>query len=372
MNMRFLESERFDRLALGMMTLVVMAALGALTPTAFRMLRPTPAPPPPRPVEPPPAAVLLPDELSRDLKGVFIIVSDNDAGVVFGTAFQVDAQGNLMTTAHLVQGTRGLRLIDGTGGSHRARLVGVDPASDLAEVRSDLGGLPLVFADTTALTAGDPIAVLASAKNGLVPPSTPGIVTNLHADAVWQGMNFSDLLGLHADLRPGLEGSPVVGPGGTVLGIVGLRGNLGSLDGYAIRSEDARMALKAWTGRPEIPFPLAPLPENLILKGTNAGPTVGTSASVQNVQPNRVSRARDSVITIQGGGFTAGPPFRVRFLPTSSSIGVFEGTRITLASPAAITVTIPAGQMVQDYRVEVVNGDGTVIDSTVTVSVVSQ
>jgi len=369
MNMRFLESERFDRLALGMMTVVVMAALGALTPTALRILRPPPALPPPRLVEPPPAAVLLPDELSRDLKGVFIIVSDNVAGVVFGTAFQVDAQGNLLTTAHLVQGTRGLRLIDGTGGSHSARLVGVDPASDLAEVRSDLGGLPLAFADTTTLTGGDPIAVLASPKNGLVPPSTPGIVTDLHADAIWQGTSFTDLLALRADLRPGLEGSPVVGPGGTVLGIVGLRGNVETLDGYAIRSEDARMALKAWAGRPEIPFPLAPLPENLVLKGTDSGRTTGTSTSIQSVQPNRVSRAHDSVVTIQGSGFTAGSPFRVRFLPMASSSGAFDGVRITLANPATISVTILAGQTVQDYRVQVVNGDGTVIDSTVTFSV---
>lgn len=253
-----------------MMTMVVMAALGTLAPTALRILYPAPSPPPPPPVDPPPAAVVLPDELSRDLKGVFTIVSDNGAAVVFGTAFQLDTKGHLMTAAHLVQATRALRLIDNTGGSHAVGLVGIDPTSDLAEVRSDVAGVPLVFADTTRLHEGDSVAVLASPKNGLVAPSTPAVASDLHAARTWQGITFSDLLGVRANLQPSNEGSPLVGPGGTVVGIIGLQ--IGPADGaaFAIRSEDARMALNAWRDNPEIPLPLAPMPDSLILRGTDA------------------------------------------------------------------------------------------------------
>jgi len=89
-----------------------------------------------------------------------ILVNDR----TFGTAFQIDPHGGFLTSASLISGSQQLRLVDNTGGSHAVRVVGVDPALELAEVRADVLGLPIAFGVSGSIKTGDPLVLLASAK----------------------------------------------------------------------------------------------------------------------------------------------------------------------------------------------------------------
>jgi hypothetical protein len=110
-------------------------------------------------------------------------------------------------------------------------------------------------------------------------------------------------------------------------------------------------------------MPLAPLPETLVLRGsdTTSSPTRGPT--IQLVSPARAPAAQDTVITIQGSGFTAGAALRVRFIPLASPNGAFDGLAAAVLNPASLTVKVPAGRVVQDYVIQLTNGDGAVTSS---------
>ena len=84
---------------------------------------------------------------------------------------------------------------------------------------------------------------------------------------------------------------------------------------------------------------------------------------MQTVSPSRVSTGQATVVTLQGSGFTDGPMLRVRFVPLASPNGAFAGVAPTLVSSSTLTVKVPAGQVVQDYVIQLVNGDGTIVSS---------
>ena len=68
-------------------------------------------------------------------------------------------------------------------------------------------------------------------------------------------------------------------------------------------------------------------------------------------------------MSLQGSGFLDGPMLRVRFVPLASPSGAFTGLAATLVSSSTLTVKVPAGQVVQDYVVQLTNGDGTIVSS---------
>src|SRR5712691_6107961 len=102
---------RKDQLLTALVIALVVAGLAVLIPTAAQRLAQPAATPDPTPTPTaPPAAVLLPDELERDLAGVMTIVNDH----TFGTAFLIDAQGDFLTAASLVDGSLSFQVIDTT------------------------------------------------------------------------------------------------------------------------------------------------------------------------------------------------------------------------------------------------------------------
>src|SRR2546428_541103 len=92
-----------------------------------------------------------------------------------------------------------------------------------------------------------------------------------------------------------------------------------------------------------------------------SSPTEGLT--IQPVSPARAPAAQETVITIQGSGLTAGAMLRVHFVPLASPNGAFDGLAATLVNPSTITVKVPAGRVVQDYVIQLTNGDGTVTSS---------
>lgn len=334
---------RKDQLLPALVITLVVAGLAVLIPTAAqRLAQPTATPAPTPTPTAPPAAVLLPDELERDLAGVMTIVNDH----TFGTAFLIDTQGDFLTAASLVDGSRSLRLIDNTGGSHSVRLIGVDAMLGLAQFRASNDGTPLPFGDAAPLQPADAVVLLASPKVANLRPSTPAVLTQRSATQ----------LALRVDDLPGNIGGPVVGPGGKVVGLL-------TLTGKALPINLASNDIAQWRGQAGTLMPLAPLPGTLVLRGsdTTSSPTGGLT--IQSVAPARASTGQDTVVTIQGSGFSAGAMLRVRFVPLASPNGAFDGLAATVINPSSVTVKVPAGRVVQDYVIQLTNGDGSVTSS---------
>ena len=341
--MGLLRGLRKDQLLAALVVTLVVAGLAVLIPTAARRLaQPTATPVPTPSPTAPPAAVLLPDELERDLAGVMTIVNDH----TFGTAFLIDTQGDFLTAASLVDGSPRLRLIDNTGGTHPVRVIGIDATLGLAEIRGANDGTPLAFGDAAVLQPADPAVLLASPKVANLRPSTPAVLTQ----------RSDSQLTLRTDDLPGNIGGPLVGPGGKVIGVL-------TATGKALPINLAASDIAQWHGQGGTVMPLAPIPGTLVLRGsdTTTAPTGGLT--IQSVSPARAPASQDTVITIQGSGFSAGAALRVHFVPLASPNGAFDGLAATQINASTLTVKVPAGRVVQDYVIQLTNGDGVVTSS---------
>jgi hypothetical protein len=163
-------------------------------------------------------------------------------------------------------------------------------------------------------------------------------------------------LALRIDTLPGNLGGPVVGPGGKVVGIL-----TGS--GRVLPMTVALTDIAQWRRQAGTAMPLAPLPANLVLRGTDTTSVPSTGPSIQSVSPTRASAAQDTLVAVLGSGFSDGNMLRVSFIPLASPSGGFDGLAATFVTPSQLTVKVPAGRVVQDYVVQVTNGDGAMTSS---------
>jgi hypothetical protein len=345
-----LPKSRLEQVLIAAVLTLVLMGTATLVPAVGAKLLAPPTPTPASTPSPtvPPASVLLPDELDRDLEGVMTLVNTHG----FGGAFLLDARGNFLTAASLVTEGESLRLVDNSGGMHSVSLVGVDAALGIAQIRVNADGRPMSLGNPAALRRDDPVVVLANPRIANLPASTPAFVTEI-----------SELqLKLRANDLPGNLGGPVVGPGGKVVGIL-----TGS--GTALPIDVAAADISRWRSQAATPVDLAPYPAYLLIRSNEPAPSASAGLAVQSASPVRISTTQDAVITIQGAGFIAGPLLRVRFIPLASPSGGFTGLGTTLVNGSTLTVKVPAGQVVQDYVIQLTNGDGSVSNSRVGVTV---
>ncbi len=334
---------RKEQVLTAVVVTLVVAGMAVLIPTAAqRLVQPAATPAPTPTPTAPPAAVLLPDELERDLAGVMTLVNDH----TFGTAFLIDTQGDFLTAAGLVDGSQSLRLIDNTGGTHPVRVIGVDATLGLAQIRATNDGTPLAFGDAATVQRADAVVLLASPKVANLRPSTPAVLTQPSATQ----------LTLRVDDLPGNIGGPVVGPGGKVIGIL-------TVPGKALPINLTSNDIARWHGQAGTVMPLAQLPGTLVLRGSDSTSAPTGGLTIQSVGPARASTGQDTLVTIQGSGFSPGASLRVHFVPLASPNGAFDGLAATLVNPTTLTVKVPAGRVVQDYVIQLTNGDGTVTSS---------
>jgi hypothetical protein len=232
------------------------------------------------------------------------------------------------------------------------RLVGVDADLGIAIVRAGNDGTPLAFGDPAALQADDPVVLLASPKVVNLRTSTPAVVVT----------RSDTQLTLRVDSLPGNLGGPIVGPGGKVVGVL-------IASGRALPITVAMTDIAQWRGQPGTDMPLAPLPASLVLRGSDTTSAPSSGPSIQSVSPTRASAAQDTLVTVQGGGFADGKMLRVQFIPLASPSGGFDGLTPTFVNPSTLTIKVPAGRVVQDYIVQVTNGDGSVTSSRIAFTV---
>jgi Do/DeqQ family serine protease len=155
------------------------------------------------------------------------------SGVVFS------ADGSILTNNHVVEEalTINVRLRDGR--SLPARLVGRDPATDLAVVKVDATGLaPARFADSDAARVGEWVVAIGS-PFGLGYTVTAGVLSAKGRGGL--GMNtIEDYLQTDASINPGNSGGPLCNLQGEVLGINTMIVGRGQGIGFAVPSNMAQ------------------------------------------------------------------------------------------------------------------------------------
>ena len=159
-----------------------------------------------------------------------------------GVIFQAD--GLVLTNAHVVEGTD--RLTVGLQGGQRVegRVVGADPVTDLAVVRLvGPGPWPVApLGNSDALQVGD-WAIAVGNPFGLDHTVTLGIVSSLNRNASKLGITDKrlDLIQTDAAINPGNSGGPLLNADGEVVGINALvRTGPGAGLGFAIPINRAR------------------------------------------------------------------------------------------------------------------------------------
>lgn len=160
-----------------------------------------------------------------------------------GTGFFVDAQGHLLTNAHVVEGCVEVGLMQ-EDGVLPSRVLRVDPVADLALLETDLAGGPHAVFRSTAVEIGEPAYAVGFPLLGVLSTinMTNGIISSLSGPSDLDGV-----IQTTAPIHPGNSGGPLVDEGGSVIGVVVATGDPTSTQnlGWAIKGEMARAFLGA-------------------------------------------------------------------------------------------------------------------------------
>lgn len=164
------------------------------------------------------------------------------SGIVYGGA------GDVVTNAHVVDDSTTFVVTLANGDSHRATLVGVDRANDIAVIRL-AGARPpaAVFGDSSKVKSGD-LALALGNPLGLQSSVTSGIVSGeRRAVPEGDGVTLPSVIQTSAEINPGNSGGALVDISGRVIGIptlTALDPELGNSEapgiGFAIPSNTAR------------------------------------------------------------------------------------------------------------------------------------
>ena len=135
-----------------------------------------------------------------------------------GAGFIIDAAGTIVTNNHVVAGAERIRVTLNDGRGFEARLVGRDPATDLAVIEIDAGeDLPFVaFGDSKATRVGDWVLTIGN-PFGLENSVTMGIVS-ARGRSIGAG-RYDDFLQIDAPINRGNSGGPAFNTRGEVIGV---------------------------------------------------------------------------------------------------------------------------------------------------------
>jgi len=135
------------------------------------------------------------------------------SGVVYS------ADGLIVTSNHVVEESEGITIGLSDGTSLKASLAGRDPATDIALLRTERGGLtPATWVDANDLKVGH--LALALGRPGKTVQATLGIVSAL--GGAWRtgaGGEIDHYLQTDVVMYPGFSGGPLIDAGGRVAGI---------------------------------------------------------------------------------------------------------------------------------------------------------
>jgi Do/DeqQ family serine protease len=160
-----------------------------------------------------------------------------------GSGVIVSQDGYILTNNHVVDGVTGIKVELPDKRTFTAKVVGTDPATDLAVVKVDAKALPtLEFGDSDAVKVGDVVLAVGNPL-GVGETVTSGIISAKGRQTPDGGEGYQDFLQTDAAINHGNSGGALVNAGGQLIGInsqilTPTDGNIGL--GFAIPSNMAK------------------------------------------------------------------------------------------------------------------------------------
>jgi S1-C subfamily serine protease len=154
-----------------------------------------------------------------------------------GSGFVLDADGHVVTNAHVVAGVTDVRVTFPDGRIEQARVLGKDEETDLAVLAVDPTRVelhPLELGDSSAVRPGDQVMAVGN-PTGLQPTAGTGRVsaTGRRIEAPG-GYLIDGMLETDAVIEPATSGGPLMGADGRVVGVVSLLTEAGGDPGFAV------------------------------------------------------------------------------------------------------------------------------------------
>src|SRR5438067_3733476 len=151
-----------------------------------------------------------------------------------GSGFVIDPNGLIVTNAHVVEQAEWIQVRLADGRRFNGRTVGLDSRVDLALVRIDASGLPVLpLGDSNRMRVGEFVLALGH-PFGLEQSVSFGIVSRKGAPLTVAAPGF-DFIQTDAAINPGNSGGPLVNMAGQVIGVNSMAARNGSI-GFAIPS----------------------------------------------------------------------------------------------------------------------------------------
>ena len=134
-----------------------------------------------------------------------------------GSGVIASADGYIVTNVHVVADADEIVVRLGDHSEHKAKVVGLDPRTDVALLKIEARDLPaLPFGDSDRLEVGEPVMAIGN-PFGLEQTVTTGIVS---AKERFIGSGpYDDFIQTDASVNPGNSGGPLVDTRGTLVGI---------------------------------------------------------------------------------------------------------------------------------------------------------
>jgi S1-C subfamily serine protease len=160
-----------------------------------------------------------------------------------GSGFVIDKAGHLVTNYHVVEGARSVEVNFSGKDRMPARVLGVDPSTDIAVLAIDARAralTPLPLGDSDVVEVGDAVVAIGNPL-GLERTVTAGIVSALQRQIeAPNGFEIDKVIQTDAPINPGNSGGPLLNSRGAVIGVnsqivpdpTGGQGNIGI--GFAI------------------------------------------------------------------------------------------------------------------------------------------
>jgi len=168
-----------------------------------------------------------------------------------GTGFVIDKQGHLLTNNHVVANADQLTVTFADGTKVAGKVVGRDPANDLAVVKVDVAAdklVPLTLGDSSKLKPGQ-LAIAIGNPLGFDGSVTTGVISGLGRSAPSEtGRTIRNVIQTDASINPGNSGGPLLNSAGEVIGInfsIESSPTGGSGVGFALPINTAKQQLSA-------------------------------------------------------------------------------------------------------------------------------
>jgi serine protease Do len=226
-----------------------------------------------------------------------------------GSGFVLNANGFVVTNNHVVENAADIQVKLDDGRELPAKVVGRDAKTDLALLKVDASGLPVIpLGDSTALQVGEPVMAIGN-PFGLEQTVTTGIVSA--TGRVIGSGPYDNFIQTDASINPGNSGGPLINARGEVIGIntaIFSRGGGSVGIGFAVPSSLAKTVItqladhgkveRGWLG-----VSIQPLTKDLAKTFTRGDSTTGALvSSVMEGSPAAKAGVKTGDVIVEFGG----------------------------------------------------------------------